>query len=205
MFDRPVLKMPDVIETPCFILRTPQPGDGAVMNAAYQASRERLAPWFPWAQKEYTDDEYEQLMREKHADYIRQDDFMLFIIEKDSGTLIGTSGLHFRSHDPLIFEIGYWLRTGFEGHGTMAAVVREIVRVGFGKLNAEKIIIRADEENLRSQAVAIRCGFHLDGTMRWYERGHDDPDRMVNMMYFSLLPEEFEELEFGWRQEEVGA
>ena len=193
-----------MIETSRLIIRTPQPGDGAVLNEAYQASRERLAPWFPWAQKEYTDDEYEVLMCEKHADFIRQDDFMLAILEKATSTFIGGTGLHFRSRDPLIFEIGYWLRDGFEGQGYMQEVVPALVRVGFGELNAEKIIIRADEENRRSQVVAERCGFHFDGILRWFERGHNDPDRMVNMMYYSLLPEEFEELAAEWRRKEAG-
>ena len=103
-------------------------------------------------QKDFTVAEHEALMREKYADFISQDDFMLAIIEKKSGTFIGGSGLHFRNRDPLIFESGYWLATGYEGKGYVNEVVRKITAVGFETLAAEKLIIRADEENLRSQA-----------------------------------------------------
>ena len=51
MFDRKRLMIPDVIETPRLIIRTMQPADVTGLNAAYQSSLERLAPWFPWARK----------------------------------------------------------------------------------------------------------------------------------------------------------
>ena len=198
MPDRLILNMPDVIETPRLILRTPRPRDGLLLNSAYHESRSRLERWFLWAQKDMTVDEHEILMRQKHADYISQDDFMLIITERKSNTLIGGSGLHFRKRDPLIFEIGYWLRTGFEGNGYVSETVRAIVRVGFEMLKAEKIMLRADSENDRSKAVAERNRFTFDGIMRHFEPQHNNPEKMIDMCFYSLLPDEYESLKKDW-------
>ena len=124
---------------------------------------------------------------------------MLIIIEKKSNTLIGGSGLHFRNRDPLMFEIGYWLRTGFEGKGYISETVRAIVRIGFEMLKAEKIMLRADSENLRSIAVAERNGFTFDGIMRHFEPQHNNPEKMIDMCFYSLLPDEYESLKKDWR------
>lgn len=45
-----LLDWPDTIETPRLIIRVPQAGGGAQLNAAIAESIDELRPWMPWAQ-----------------------------------------------------------------------------------------------------------------------------------------------------------
>ena len=62
---------------------------------------------------------------------------------------------HLDTADP---RIGYWIGGAFEGLGLVSACVRALVREGFD-LGLPRLRIAAGIDNVRSQAVARRCGF----------------------------------------------
>ncbi|WP_274621669.1 GNAT family N-acetyltransferase [Weissella sagaensis] len=63
-------------------------------------------------------------------------------------------------------EIGYWLATKFVGKGIMQRAVRGMCELGFIDYKVNKIEIHTAVENTRSNKVAERSGFHLDGLIR---------------------------------------
>jgi RimJ/RimL family protein N-acetyltransferase len=185
--------LPESFESERLILRVPKPGDGQVLLEAYNESLERLRPWFPWAQETGTLEEREQFVRQQYAKFIQNEDMMLFFFLKDSGILIGCGGLHYRGLNVPKFEIGYWVRTGFEGKGYITEAVNAITRFGFEQAAAQRIFIRCDINNLRSQAVAKRVGYIYEGTFRNFERRHHTGE-LTDMMYFALTRRDYESL-----------
>lgn len=67
-------------------------------------------------------------------------------------------------------EIGYALDRSFWGQGVMSASVQAIVDYGFETLGLHRVEAIIAEGNTRSSAVAERCGFHREGTLRDFFR-----------------------------------
>jgi len=107
--------------------------------------------------------------------------------------LIGCSGLHVKNWDVPSFEIGYWVRTGYEGQGYIIEAVNRITEFGFMEMKANRIFIRCDIANLRSQSVANRAGFLYEGTFRNFERRHDIGE-LTDMVFFALTQEDYRKL-----------
>ncbi|MBN2048657.1 MAG: GNAT family N-acetyltransferase [Anaerolineaceae bacterium] len=188
-----LLDLPDQILTDRLIIRPPRAGDGAALRAAVVDSLDRLKVWFPWAQEAPSLDDEEMLVREKHARYLLREDFWFFLFDKETGKVIGGCGVHPRNWAVPAFEIGYWLRTGYEGKGFMSEAVRALTQFAFEQLGANRVMIRADERNQRSKAVALRCGYTYEGTLRNLERQWDDPSSLTDFAYYSMIRPEFEQ------------
>jgi len=186
-------KFPESFESERLILRVPRPGDGQALFDAFNDSIERLKPWFPWAQEPETLEEREQFVRRQYAKFIQNEDMMLFFFLKETGNLIGCGGLHYRGPHVPKFEIGYWVRTGYEGKGYITEAVTAITRFGFEQAGAQRIFIRCDLSNLRSQMVAKRAGYIYEGTFRNFERRHHTGE-LTDMMYFALTRQDYDTL-----------
>lgn len=168
---KPILRdFPDHIATARLLLRAPRPGDGAVLHAAVTESLEELRPWLPWAQEPPTVEMEEEVVRRAHADFLARTDLMLLLFHKESGALVGGSGLHQIRWDVPKFEIGYWLRTSCTGQGYMTEAVGGITAFAFDTLQARRVEIRCDERNTRSAAVARRAAFTLEGILHSHVR-----------------------------------
>jgi RimJ/RimL family protein N-acetyltransferase len=188
-----IQQLPESIETERLLLRVPHPGDGQQIYDAVLESHERLIPWFIWAQKVAGPEEQELFVRQAYSKYLLNEDMMLCIFLKENGKLIGGSGLHFRGLNIPAYEIGYWVRSGFEGKGYIIEAVNAITQFGFEVGNANRILIRCDCHNSRSQSVAKRAGFIYEGTFRNFER-RPHTGELTDMMYFALTREDYEKM-----------
>jgi RimJ/RimL family protein N-acetyltransferase len=95
------------------------------------------------------------------------------------------SGLHRIDWQAGNFMIGYWVRTKFMGQGFVTEAVNGITDFAFKHLHANRVEIRCDAQNIRSAAVAKRCGYLLEGILR-----HDSVDvtgELRSTMIFSKL------------------
>ena len=188
-----LLDIPESFESERLLIRVPRPGDGAVLQEAYLESYPRLKPWFPWAQNESSVEEREIFCREKYASFIKKEDMTLMMFLKSENKFIGGSGLHVHNWDVPSFEIGYWVRTGYEGKGYVIEAVNRITQFGFEELKANRIFIRCDKANMRSAAVAKRAGFVYEGTFRNFERRHHTGE-LTDMVYFALTRDDYGKL-----------
>ncbi len=82
---------------------------------------------------------------------------------RETGALIGSSGLHRRLERADAFEIGYWLHPDYVGQGLISEAVQVIARAAFEHLRASRVEIHAEETNRRSRAVPERLGWPRTG------------------------------------------
>lgn len=186
--------LPESFESDRLLIRVPKPGDGLAVYEAVNESQERLKPWFPWAQELTSLDERELFVRQCYCKYLLNEDMPLALFLKENGKLIGLCGLHYRGLHVPAFEIGYWIRTGYEGRGYISEAVRAITRLAFDVAGANRVFIRCDKDNARSQAVAKKAGYRYEGTFRNHERKADSGD-LTDMLYFALTREDYLNLE----------
>ncbi len=168
--DKLLVDVPERIDTERFILRCPQAGDGAAINAAICATMDELRPWMPWARAAPLLDESEAYCRRNQARFRLREDLPYFIIEREpdgsEGVLVGACGLHRIDWTVRRFEIGYWRRAGLGGHGIITEAVRALNRMAFDRLDARRVEIRMDDVNTPSCKVAERAGFTFEGLLR---------------------------------------
>jgi RimJ/RimL family protein N-acetyltransferase len=166
-----LIDVPERLETERLVLRVPRPGDGRVLNDAVRASHAELAPWMPWAGTLPTVDESEAHCRRQQARFLLREDFVMLLFlrgaDGSEGELLGATGLHRIDWTLRKFEIGYWLKTGWEQRGFMTEAVRAMARLAFDVLDARRVEIRMDDRNERSWKLAERAGFTLEALLRF--------------------------------------
>lgn len=165
-FNSVLLTIPESFESEHLLIRAPLWGDGIKLNEAVIESINELKPWMPWAQTIPTVEESEAVIRRARFKYLERTDLMMLLILKDTGQLIGSSGLHRIDWQSRKFEIGYWVRTAYSGKGYVSEAVEAITNFAVQKLKANRIEIRCDSRNLRSARVAERLDYMLEGVLR---------------------------------------
>ncbi|REK74993.1 GNAT family N-acetyltransferase [Paenibacillus paeoniae] len=161
-----LLAIPERIESKRLIIRAPLLNDGPMVNAAVQGSIDELRPWMPWARHVPTEEQSEVISREGRIHYLERSDLRMYLIHKETGQFIGSSGLLRIDWQARKFEIGYWLNTPHSGQGYMTEAVERIAEFAIQELQANRIEIRIDSRNERSIHVAERLGYTLEGTLR---------------------------------------
>ncbi|MFC4098158.1 GNAT family N-acetyltransferase [Paenibacillus xanthanilyticus] len=168
-----LLEVAEQFESERLLIRAPRWGDGAMLNEAVAESMPELSAWMPWAVELPSVAQSEITVREGRARYLDRSDLWLLLIEKATGRLVGSSGLHRIEWEARKFEIGYWARSGFTGQGYITEAVHRITSFAAHELGANRIEIRCDARNVRSAAVAERCGFTREGLLRMEKLGVD--------------------------------
>ena len=161
-----LIDLPEAIETPRLYIRKPLPGDGPVVNASILETWEALHATMPWARERPTVEASEAVARQHHAAFITRKDLPMYVFLADRRTHVACTGLHRMDWDVPRFEIGYWVRSSFEGQGYVSETVRALSDFAFAKLGAKRVEIRCSHRNTRSQRVAERCGFTLEARLR---------------------------------------
>ena len=78
---------------------------------------------------------------------------------------LGGTGLHTRLGDGAL-EIGYWIAADAVGQGFATELTAVLTRVGFEHFGLDRIDIRVDPENERSEKVPRKLGFTHEATLR---------------------------------------
>lgn len=166
-----LLNFPDSIDSERLMIRAPRPGDGTVMNQAVHESLAELAPWMPWAKTAPSVIESETQIRQSAIRFAERTDLQLLL--RETGRLIGSSGLHRIDWESRKFEIGYWVHSANSGQGYITEAVHAITHFTVKELSANRIEIRCDAQNTNSAHVAKRAGFTLEGILRGDSIGVD--------------------------------
>jgi RimJ/RimL family protein N-acetyltransferase len=161
-----LLSIPESLETERLVIRAPLWGDGVKVNEAVKESIEELRPRMAWDQQIPSIDESEIGVREARLRFLERSDLRLYLELKNTGQIIGCSGLHDIDWNAREFEIGYWVRSSFSGKGFITEAVDAITNYAINDLNANRIQIRIDSQNIRSVKIAERPGFTLDGILQ---------------------------------------
>lgn len=161
-----LLSFPDNFESERLLIRSALWGDGAAVNEAVQESLDELRPWMPWARIIPTPEQSEASIRRSRLEFLERKDLRLLLFKKDSGELVGSSGLHRIDWQTRKFEIGYWIRTSCSKQGYITEAVNAITDFAVQQLQANRIEIRCDSRNTQSARIAERSGYTLEGIMR---------------------------------------
>lgn len=169
----PILReFPYSFETRRLTIRGPLPGDGAGVRTAVLESQTELEQWMPWAVDIPTEEEYETRVRQGQIRFLAREDLWMMLLLKESGTIIGGSGLHRIDWTVPRFEIGYWVRTAYGRQGYITEAVTGITEFAFRELGANRVEIRCDALNIRSAAIPRRLGFNHEATLINESRHH---------------------------------
>ena len=185
-----LLAIPESFDTERLTIRTPSFDDVPELVTAVNESLAELQPWMPWAQKPNTVEEQQIRLRKVVARWILREELVLHLFLKNTTTLVGSSGAHHFDWAVPSCETGYWLRTRFTRQGLATEAVHGITRFLFENLKLRRLDLRCNRLNVRSAAVAQRCGFLLEGVLR--NEGVTHTGELRDTMVFSKLsPDEF--------------
>lgn len=118
-----------------------------------------LAGFLKKLEKEIADDE---------ANYLFFTEFLIVLRENDH--IIGSIDYKYVPKDS-VTEVGYGMNPAYTGHGYMTEALTAFLEFG-KKLGIQKVLADTKPDNLKSQNVLKRCGFHFlreDGNL-WWER-----------------------------------
>ncbi|WP_122055690.1 GNAT family N-acetyltransferase [Vibrio sp. Evd11] len=122
-----------------------------------------FSQFLPWVSDSLTKEQLELNIQDatnNFANFIGE--FWFNIIEKKTGAFIGAIGFMIRGGTVSYFEIGYWLQTSQTGFGYVSEAIRIIEEYAFIQKGAKRIEIRMAGSNLKSRAVAKRCGYQQE-------------------------------------------
>jgi [ribosomal protein S5]-alanine N-acetyltransferase len=103
------------------------------------------------------------------------------LIEKRSGKFAGWCGL-WELKESGETEVGYAIAGEFWGKGFASESAKAFLEYGFNKLNLEKIVAVAREENTASRRVMEKIGMQFDYIGEFYGR---------DLVHYSITKEEF--------------
>lgn len=159
--------LPVPIYTPRLILKPPQPNDASLLNALIIESFPELQPWMPWTKEKPAVQQTEKFIAESEISWrTKGNDLPLLLFERNSGMVMGGTGFHRIQWDIPRLEIGYWQGTKFKGKGFMTEAVHGLTQYAIKILNAKRIEIRCDKDNLASKKIPERLGYHLEARLK---------------------------------------
>jgi len=166
-------------------LRPYQEADTEAFYKVIQKNKQRLAPVFPGRVRQVTSlDQARRFVLHFKADWLLGKTFAFGVWRQDTAQYIGDISL--RNTDKSIpkAEIGYYLDAAAEGNGYGAEMLQTIIRFAFESLHLNKLFIRTSLHNVRSHALAERCGFLREGLIR--KDFCDDQKQLVDIYYYGL-------------------
>jgi len=134
----------------------------ASMLAVIRESEIELSEFLPWVSESISKNELECNIKNAVNNFENfTGEFWFNIIEKKTGSFIGVVGFIIRDLNVPYFEIGYWLSTSMVGK----EAVELVERFAFIRNNAQRLEIKMAGSNLKSRAVAERCGYQLEASL----------------------------------------
>ncbi len=162
--------------------------DAPLITSAVRSSLSELIPFMTWANPDYSIADSRGFVRRSFTSRRRGTDFGLGIFDAATREMIGSIGLHNITRASRSAEIGYWVRSDRAGKGIATESSALMLRCAFETLNRHRVILRAATDNQASNRVAVKLGFHLEGTQRHVDRL---PRGWIDLNFYSLLEDEY--------------
>ena len=126
-------------------------------------SREDVTRWLYWDPRTPAETEQSLRMRMERTRLAREGDALELGLEHaDTGELLGTVILMYRSEQDRQGEIGFVLHPRHHGHGYAREAAREMLRLGFEELSLHRIVGRCEPRNLASARLLERLGMRRE-------------------------------------------
>ena len=164
-----MLKMPDKIRSERIVLERPIQPTFKLAEEIFKKvdlSRKTLREWLSWVDgTKRPEDRYSWLVNGAQKNWETGTGYAYLIRDKKTLSLLGVIDLMDYSEKHKSAEIGYWLSDDAVGYGYMTEAVKVLEATAF-KRGLNRIVIRTDTQNIRSDNVPKRCGYYLEGTLR---------------------------------------
>ncbi len=171
------------------IVRPYRESDAQALQEAVAESRDHLRPWMPFADEHQSVEESRDWIIHQIARWLTREGMLVGMWDAATQRYLGGTGLHAHDWEIGYFEIGYWIRASAEGHGYVTEAVRLLTDYAFDALNASRVEIRCDEQNVRSAAIPRRLGYVEEGLLR---NDSTTPEgELRNTLVFSLIAGEW--------------
>ena len=135
------------------------------------------------------EDRYSWLVNGAQKNWETGEGYAYLIREKKTLSLLGVIDLMDYHEKHQSAEIGYWLSDDAVGYGYMTEAVKSLEATAFNK-GLNRIMIRTDRQNIRSDNIPKRCGYFLEGMFR-ADRWDEKHQRFADIHIWSKLKSEW--------------
>jgi [ribosomal protein S5]-alanine N-acetyltransferase len=157
----------DRLDTPRLQLRPFGPGDAVRVHPVYSDPEvRRYVATGPMGSLALT----ERLLADYAAHQVRHGFSFWAVIERESGTVIGDSGLYRTPGGDV--ELGYTLGAAWWGRGYATEAAGAWLECAFGRLGIREVTALAEPANLASLHVLEKLGMRRDGERLAFGRPH---------------------------------
>lgn len=163
-----LLDIPEIIKTDRLELLVPKAGMGKAVQKAILDGYDDNIKWLGWEQTPPTIDQVEAECREDHAQFILRKLIRYVIFDKENGKVLGRCAYPpFQVNWKIPqFGISYFIRKSERRKGYASEASLAMAKMAFQKLNAQKVEIYCDDENISSKKVPEKLGFKLEYTQK---------------------------------------
>ena len=137
--------------------------DADELGRVIEANLAHLRPWMGWVHP------YDRTATHAYVEVAERDAGAMtaaqFVLVR-AGAIAGTIGFHGFDWGNRATSIGYWLAADAQGAGLVTTAVRALCDHAFREWGMHRVQLRAAPGNVRSRAVAERCGFAEEGVAR---------------------------------------
>lgn len=165
----------------------PQAGYGHKLYEALLDGYEEGVKWLNWPPTHPTPQEVEEDCRKHHSEFILRDAIRYIIVEKDTQRIVGRCGFPPSQTIWPIPQLGiaYFIRKSARNQGYATEATHVLTLLAFQELQAKKVEIYCDAENLASQKIPQRLGFTLECSKKG---GWPRPDnQLAELLTYSLF------------------
>src|SRR5690606_20552605 len=115
---------------------------------------------------------------------IRSHDHLFYLVwDKEQNNLFGEVWYKVLDWGQPLLQINYWFDTNHTGKGYASEAVHRLVEYGLNDLKARRIQLHASKTNARSQKLAQRLGFVLEGQLKNHSKNLMTGDILDSNMY----------------------
>ncbi|MHC5249721.1 GNAT family N-acetyltransferase [Enterococcus sp. LJL90] len=147
-------------------LKFPDKSDAAALFAVVEEDRQELGRWMPWVAETKTAADEEDYLKMSAKKMIDGELWLAIILVNNQP--VGTIDIHGIDLVNRQGEIGYWLSQKEQNRGIVSRALNKVCEIAFTELQLHRLGLITEAGNLKSQRVAEKNGFELEGTLRGF-------------------------------------
>ncbi|MFH4355836.1 MAG: GNAT family N-acetyltransferase [Neisseriaceae bacterium] len=125
-------------------------------------NRAYLKRWLPWLDTIKEKNDTEKFIRKAIQSDLEKKSLNFFI--KDSGAIIGTIGLRDITDQEAL--VGYWIDRDHQGQNIITTSLKALIGIVKQQKLTNSILLRCSPENKGSLAIARKCQFNYEKTLK---------------------------------------
>lgn len=184
-----LVNLPEQIETKRLKLQMPKEGWGEKLHPAILDGYQDYVQYLNWSPTPPTLLMLEEECRKHHVDFILREFIRYLILDKNTNEVVGRCAFPAVQANWAIpqFGISYFIRATQRGKGYATEATHAMALLAFQKLNAQKVEIYCDAENIPSTKIPLNLGFQLEYTQRGGWPRQDG--KLAELQTYSLFSE----------------